>query len=248
MQSSNCNVYKPNPRWKAMELAKIAVCTVGVCVLFFHSAVGLTAAIPLGLALWRTDSAHYADRRKKRLREEFKDMIIMLSGNLNVGYSLENSFIRTAEDIKKLYGDKCMLLPEMYSIINGLRCNCDIELLLKDFGSRSKIDEISDCAELIAVTKQHGGDTIRIIRQMARNLSERSSVEAEIEATIAAKQLEGRIMLIMPFAVVWYMDFTNGGYMEMLYRTLAGNIVMGAALALILMAGRIIDRITRIEV
>lgn len=248
MRSSSYNAYKPDMSWRAMELVKTAVCISVICVLFFRSAAWFPAVIPVGIMLWKTDVARYADGRKRRLREEFKDMIIMLSGNLNVGYSLENSFIRTAEDMRKLYGDKGMLQPEMQSIINGLRCNCDIEILLKAFGDRSGIAEIADCADLIAAAKRHGGDTIQIIRQVARNLSERSSVEAEIEATIAAKQLEGRIMMIMPFAVVWYMRVTNGSYMEILYQTLAGNLVMGLGLALILLAGWIINRITQIEV
>lgn len=248
MRSLSYNAYKPDMSWRVVELVKTSACVCAVCALFFHSAAGLPAAIPVGIVLWKTDAAHYAEQRKRRLREEFKDMIIMLSGNLNVGYSLENGFIRTAEDMKKLYGDKSMLQSEMQGIINGLRCNRDIDAMLKNFGDRSGIAEIADCAGLIAAAKRHGGDMIQIIRHMARNLSERSSLETELETIIAAKRLEGRIMLIMPFAVVWYMRFTNGTYMEMLYRTLAGNIVMGVGLALILLAGWIISRITRIEV
>lgn len=248
MQSLKYNAYKPDMGWKVTELVKTSVCVFAVCVLFFRSAAGLPAAVPVGIVLWKRDAAHYAGQRKRRLREEFKDMIIMLSGNLNVGYSLENGFIRTAEDMKKLYGDKSMLQSELQGIINGLRCNRDINVMLKNFGDRSGISEIADCANLIAATKRHGGDTIQMIRRMAGNLSERSSLETELETILAAKRLEGRIMLIMPFAVVWYMRLTNGAYMEVLYRTFGGRIVMGIGLALILLAGWIISRITRIEV
>lgn len=248
MLNKRRSMYRPDKRWMIFELLKLGLYTAVTGMLFFDSAIWILAAVPFGILLWRMDSERYAADRKKKLREEFKDMIILLSGNLNAGYSLENSFVRTADEMRRQYGIDSMIEQELQGILHGIRCNCKIEVLLMDFGRRSEIDEVFDCANLIAATKKHGGDMIRVIRRMSAIMSEQRMSETEIETTIAAKKLEGKVMLVMPFVIVLYLRLTNPGYMEVLYRTGAGRLVMAAGLMLVCFACWLVDRITKIEV
>ncbi len=241
-------MYRPDKRWMIFELFKLGGCITVIALLFFDSLVWIPAAVPFGIMLWRMDRRRYAAGRKKRLREEFKDMIILLSGNLNAGYSLENSFVRTVDEMRKQYGADSMMGQELQGILHGIQCNCKLETLLTDFGRRSGIDEVLDCANLIAATKNHGGDMIQVIRRMSKVMSGQYMAETEIETTIAAKKLEGKIMLAMPFIIVLYMRFTNAGYMEVLYQTGAGRLVMTAGLMLVCFACLMVERITKIEV
>lgn len=248
MQNTSYHVYRPDKRWAIFEVLKLAVCIAATGMLFFDSIVGIMVVAPFGILLWRMDRLCYIAGRKRKLREEFKDMMLLLSGNLNVGYSLENSFIRTVDEMRKQYGADCIIEQELHSILHGIQCNCNIEILLADFGRRSEITEIIDCANLIATTKIHGGDMLGVIRRMTRILSEQYMAETEIETTIAAKKLEGRVMLVMPFVIIIYMRLTNAGYMEILYQTGLGRFVMAAGLALIFCSCCMVEKITKIEV
>lgn len=248
MMNKSPGIYRPDKRWIIFELLKLGIYTAVIGMLFFDTLRWIPATALFGIMLWRMDSARYVTVRKKKLREEFKDMIILLSGNLNAGYSLENSFVRTVDGMRKQYGIDSMIEQELQGILHGIRCNCKIEDLLMDFGKRSEIDEVLDCANLIAATKKHGGDMIRVIRRMSAIMSEQRMAETEIETTVAAKKLEGKVMLVMPFAIVLYMRLTNAGYMEVLYRTGAGRLVMAVGLMLVCFACWLIDKITKIEV
>lgn len=248
MSNKSRSMYRPDKRWMIFELIKLGIYTTVTGMLFFDSVIWIPVAAPFGILLWRTDSARYVTGRKKRLREEFKDMIILLSGNLNAGYSLENSFVRTVDEMRKQYGIDSMIEQELQGILHGIQCNCKIEVLLMDFGRRSGIDEVLDCANLIAATKKHGGDMIQVIRRMSAIMSEQRMAETEIETTIAAKKLEGKVMLVMPFVIVLYLRLTNAGYMEVLYRTGAGRLVMAVGLMLVCFACRLVGGITKIEV
>ena len=120
--------------------------------------------------------------------------------------------------------------------------------MLLDLGTRSDVRDILDFARLIVSTKIYGGNIVSIIRQTAGNIAEKHMVEEEINTIIASKKLEGRIMLMMPFLIIIYMKLTNSGYMDIMYRTALGNIVMCISLIFIILSGFLINKIVKIEV
>ena len=117
-----------------------------------------------------------------------------------------------------------------------------------DLATRSGVDDIKDFAKLISTTKIYGGNMVAVIRQTVTNLSEKYMVEEEIETVISAKKLEGKIMLLMPFLIVLYMKLTNKEYMNVIYESTLGNVLMTTGLIIVLAAGLAIDKIVKIEV
>ena len=63
----------------------------------------------------------------------------------------------------------------------------------------------------------------------------------------AQKKLEGKIMLVAPFAIVAYMRLTNPGYLDLLYNTIFGHFVMGITLIIIVLLGIWMNRILKIK-
>lgn len=224
----------------------------GVCVcvtyIFYNNAFYAPLTLLFVPVLWRSDKEKYISNTKQRLRLEFKDVIVILAGNLNVGYSLENAFVRTEREIRRLYGDKSLLEDELHVISNGLNYNRTLEQMLLELGERSDIEEIRECGELLVISKQYGGNMINIIHQIASNLSERLSVELEIQTAISAKKLESKIMLLTPFVIITYMRIINQSYICILYETVLGKAVMTAALLVLVFAAMWSERIVRIEV
>lgn len=248
MYKGRYKLYIPDRRWRFKELIWIVGLMGIASYVFYNSPFGIPFMLPAGILLWIHDDKRFVSSRKARLREEFKDMTAFLSGNLNAGYSLENSFANTADELGRLYGADSLFLGELKRIIYGISCNERIEELFRSFGERSDIDEIKQCAELMAVTKCHGGDMIDVIRQISRSLNEQYAARSEIDTAIAAKRLEGRIMLCMPFVIVIYMRLTNKGYMDVLYTTLLGKGIMTVLAIVVMLAFWITDKITEIEV
>ncbi|MGN0150830.1 MAG: type II secretion system F family protein [Wujia sp.] len=242
------SAYIPDRRWNCREAIKLIFCAGTAGLLFFDSWLGMLVSAPLAVAIWRGDRQRYMDMKKDQMKEEFRDLIAMLAADLHVGYALENSFVKSADKLKKMYGDRCLSEPELNGIINGMHYNRNIEVLLLDFGRRSGICEIVECASLIAITKIYGGDMIYVIHQISANLAAQSSVEMEIATAVAAKRMEGGIMLLMPFAIVLYMRIVDPGYLDVLYHTSVGHFLMAACLAVVLFSGWIINRIIKIEV
>ena len=96
--------------------------------------------------------------------------------------------------------------------------------------------------------RKTGGNTIRIMRESVRTISERIDVENDIAAIIAGKRLEQKIMVLMPFVIIFYTRLTMGRFMSTLYEGAAGRIFMTVMLGIVLIADRVGKRITDIEV
>ncbi len=240
--------FKPDKRWMITETAKIVCMSILVGYLFFGKLLFSLFVLPLGYYLWKKDGRIFLTERKKRLAVEFKDMITSLSGNLNAGCSLETAFYKAYRDLMKSGIGYRYITDELNIIIHGIECNKRVEELLSDFALRSDVGDIKDFAKLISTTKIYGGNMVAVIRQTVSNLSEKYMVEEEIETVISAKKLEGKIMLMMPFLIVLYMKLTNKGYMNVIYESTLGNIVMAAGFLIVMAAGAAIDRIVKIEV
>ena len=119
--------------------------------------------------------------------------------------------------------------------------------MLLSMGNRCGIDEVNDLADLIVLSRAYGGNLIELIRQCTKSITEKSIVENEINTIIAAKKIEGNILVITPVIVVFYMQIINQSYMEF-YHGLAGKIIMAVGLCIIVLVGIWINKIMNVEV
>ena len=99
-----------------------------------------------------------------------------------------------------------------------------------------------------AAAKKSGGDSIAIIRNSVKIISEKIDTEKEIQTMLAAKKLEFDLMCVIPFGIILYMKLTFREFIGILYGNLTGAAVMSCCLFLYLAAYRLGKKITKIEV
>lgn len=221
--------------------------TIGAAAswLFYDSAVGMFVAVPLIPVLWKRNKGKIRLEEKAQMKEEFRDAMVMVSGNLNAGYSLENAFLQVYKTNASEY---VRMNRELERIANGLSYSNRIEALLLELGKRWDIAEIINFAKLIEAAKQYGGNIPQLIRQMTTNFSDIQETEMEIDTVIAAKRMEGTVMIAVPFGIMLMLRLINTSYIEVIYQTIAGRIWMTVCLVVIFLCKLWIEKIVRIEV
>lgn len=240
-------LYRPTAKWCMAEAVKVSAICIAVAWIFYNRLCVAPLLFPLGLYIWRRDQDVYEGKIRDRLRGEFKEFIVILSGDLRAGYSLEQAIIKTWEELIG-NADFSFISQELTIVVNGLRLNQSPEELLGAMGRRCEEAVIKDFAGLIVAAKRYGGNINALIDKTRRKLNDKLTVEGEIKTLVSAKRLEGQIMVAMPFVIMVYMRLTNGVYIEQLYNTAWGLILLTLALAVIMVCGGVIGRITRIEV
>lgn len=240
-------VFKAESGFVVSVLLVSAGLSAVVSLLFYDTWWGMLSVFAFFPVVWKQAENRYMNRRRSRMKMEFRETIILLSGNLEAGYSLENAMEETCRMISDGRMSYPIMHKELCRIVNGIACGQSVENLFFEFAERSGVQEILDFAGLLRVAKHFGGNMNRFIRQTATNFADNAMVETEIDTLVSAKRLEGYIMLAVPFAILVYLRLLNPEYVQPLYTT-GGHVVMTICLFVIGAAAVWIEKIVRIEV
>lgn len=215
---------------------------------FYRSVWSMPFLLPV-YVLYRREAAKDKDEKhQKETSVQFKDAILAVSANQKAGYSVENSFRQSYEDMGLLYGKGSIICRELYTIISGLGNNMILEDMMYDFGRRSGVEEIMEFAQVFAAAKRNGGNLTEVIERSASVIEEKVETEKEIQVLISAKKLEQKIMNIVPFGILLYISATSKGFFDVLYHNPAGIMIMTACLAVYIASVFLSRKIVNIEV
>ena len=171
---------------------------------------------------------------------------------------MEQLCVMTCDKIMLMFGlgkyvDKAMELKLQYAPLNKYQMDLvenkeSDKVLLKDLATRSKNEDINNFVQVYATCRSMGGDLEKIIGHTSEILSDKMAIEREIKVITAQKKTEGRIISMMPLAMLLMMNIFSYSYIEPLYRTAGGRIIMTGALAGVACGMYLMEKLSEIEV
>ncbi|RIX52757.1 pilus assembly protein TadB [Paenibacillus nanensis] len=216
--------------------------------LFYHSVPLSIVASVLGLAAPRLRRKSLLERRRNRLKLQFKEALFSLTSSLAAGRSLENAFRGVLEDMKLLYSDSgADMLKEFQTICYRLDNLEPLEGALRDLANRAQIDEITQFVDALTTCKRSGGDLLEVMKRTSTIIGDKLTVEGEMKVLLAQKRFESRVMMAVPFVFLAFLGFAAPDYMAPLYGML-GYFLLTVLFALLLGCYWMMDRIMRIDI
>lgn len=226
--------------------------TVAVCILMsyvFYESFALTPVfIPIWIFYMKDWVADISKKKEQEFRLQFRDSIQALASALKAGYSVENAIREADRDIGSMYGEETRIRKEYGRMAHQIEMNMPVSSVLEEFAYRTEQEDVENFVNVFTAAKKAGGDSISIIRNAVRIISDKIDTEKEIQTMLASKKLEFDIMCGVPFAVILYMKLTFGEFLEILYGNPAGTAIMSICLAVYIAAYRIGRKIISIEV
>lgn len=187
-------------------------------------------------------------KKEKRLRElavQFKESMVILADSLSAGYALENALAVSREELILLYGEQGMITREFAYMVQQIRMNRNVEQIMAEFADRSGLEDAQNFSEVLSVAKRSGGDLSGIMRHTAEVIRDKMQVKEEIRTLTASKQFEQKIMNLIPFFIVFYVEGSSPGFFNQMYGTGLGRMLMSGCLIVyaisFLMARKILD-------
>lgn len=238
--------YRLNVTEWLLAAGKGALLATLIAFTFYRSAViWLLLLILLGSVYPFYEKQKKRDIRLRQLALEFKECALLLAGALSSGYSIENAFAVSIGELRLLYGEAGLMLEEMRRMEAMIRINCPVEQVLMEFGERSGLEDVKNFAQVFVVAKRSGGQLADILRNTAEVIREKVQIQEEIKTLTAARQYEQKIMNLLPCGIIGYMNLTSPGFLDFMYETMTGRIVMTlcllVCLAAMAIAGKIMD-------
>ena len=243
----NYSVYQLSAAEWGRYLAQGAAACGITAYVFYRSVSAFFLLLPFGLVWPLVRRKKLCAERREELRRQFREAIQILASGLAAGYSVENAFSASVKDLEEMYGKNGMITREFSYIAHQLTMNRTVETLLLSFAKRSGLEEVKNFSVIFAVSKRSRGELVSVVNHVVHVISDRIQVREEIATMTAEKRFEQKIMNLMPFFIVFYVDVTSPGFFEPMYRTVAGRVVMTACLGMYLAACVISQRILQIE-
>lgn len=213
---------------------------------FYRSCLAMIVLIP-GMRFYiKEKKKRISAKRKSALEQQFKETLLSVQTNLQSGYSLENAFLESYSYIADIYGNDCDMAQELLWIRRGIANGDSLERLLWDLGKRCPASILEDFANVYSIARKMGNGWTEIIMKIIDNMNQQMEIKQEIEILIHGKKVESRIMCVVPFFILFYMNLTSKGYFNVLYYNPAGIIIMSVCLAGYLFAFLMSEKITQI--
>ncbi|MBR6403151.1 MAG: type II secretion system F family protein [Eubacterium sp.] len=224
-----------------------SILMIGVAFVFYNSVFGLLSGIGVGIYGYKAAMKRAAVRKERRILDQFKNMIIAMQSALEAGNSMENALMSAGRDLKKMYSDDSEMLVQIRLVEKKLRLNVPFEKALNDLADNIEYEEVRDFVNVITIIKRTGGNAIKVIRDTVDKLVSEIELRQELEVMVAAKKLEQQVMIYMPAFIILFLRTTNKGFLDPLYNSITGAMIMTVVLVANVAADMLGKRIVNIQ-
>ncbi len=223
-------------------MAGVAV-TVFFSYFFYRSVWAIPFMLPIGAAFvwWRYQRK--LQEQELYFLKQFKECILSVAASLRAGYAVENAFLESMSDMRMMFGEECDILGQLKILEKGLRNNETLESILYTMAKRKENTDVLEFAEVFSIAKRSSGNVTETIVIYSSMIAQKLEGIQEIQTLLASKRLEQKVMNVMPFIIVLYLEYSNPGYFSMMFHNWMGVLIMTGCLLGYLFAFALAERI-----
>ncbi len=234
---------------KALYLAVAAVFIYITAFVFYRSHVISLMLVPLSVVYPRIKKGGLLARRRRELNTQFKDMLYSLSSSLAAGRSVENAVRETLRDLTVLYPDANEhIIVEAEHMARRIEMNETVEAVLSDFARRARMEDVENFSDVFQICKRTGGNIVEVVRNTSGIINDKIEIRQEIDMLLAQRKFEQKVLNVVPIAMIVLLSASAADYMEPVFTTAMGRLVMTAAMGLLAAAWFISRKIMDIKV
>ena len=201
-----------------------------ISYLFYRSPIAFAALLPAFALFYREYRNTLQRRQQRQMQAQFLAAMQFVCNALQAGYAIENAFREAHSQLIRVYDSKSFIILELQRINARVRLNVPMEALLTDLGRRTGLEDVIYFAEVFEVARKSGGDLIAIVRHTISQIQQKEETGREIDTMLSGKKMEQLLMSIIPMLILLYVGLTSPDFLEGMYHTAVGTVVMSIAL------------------
>jgi len=217
--------------------------------LFYENIAASLLLCGLSYPAERYYNTYLAANRRKELVYQFRDLLYSLSASFATGRHMQEALEEACEGLKLIYEEGALIITELSHIVKRIReCRESEEELLWDFAVRSHLQDIRSFIDVYSICRKTGGNLEKAVMKAIDVLLDKIDMEREIHMLTAQKRAEAYILTSIPFIVMLFFRLLSPGYLDVLYETISGRIIMTLALTGIIISYLWSMKLTQIEI
>ena len=185
---------------------------------------------------------HRRDKRFRKFRENFPDVLDSLSRALRAGYPLSAAMEIIAAETSPPVSAEMRRTSAEANLGRGWPHALD------NLGKRMPLLEVNLFIGAVQLHARTGGKLSEVISGLAETMRESIALQGEVRALAAHGKLTGAILTILPIGIGIMMMIVSPGYMEVLFHHPWGKNLIGAAVGCLVLAHFVIRKLVDIQV
>lgn len=219
-----------------------------ISYLFYDNLYLFILAVPLMIPYFKVAEKREKESRLRELNLQFKDALTALTASLHTGYAIENAFREAHAELITLHGKNALIVQEFSYMLKQMRVSKTVEQVVSEFAGRSGVEDIENFSEIFAMANRSSGGLIAVMDATTETIGQKIEVEREIFTMIQGKKMEQRIMSLVPLGMIGYLRLGNGTFMEVLYSSMTGRLIMTASLFVYFVSLLLAQKIMEIKI
>jgi len=180
--------------------------------------------------------------RVAKLNSQLPEALTIISNALKAGFGLLQAMDNAAEQLSH------PISTELGRTIHEMNIGSSAEEALVALSERSGSYDLDIVVTAILVQRTVGGNLGEILDNVADTMRERIRIRGEIKTLTAQQKLTGLVIGFIPIGVGVLFQIMSPGYIEPLFTTFVGRMMIGVAVVLEVIGVMVIQRILDIEV
>jgi tight adherence protein B len=232
-------------RWRGGEVLVASAGLGGAGFVLGGAIAALPGAVILGI-IGLVGPVTYIKLKVSRRRAAFlgqlPDVLLLLSGALKAGHSIQQAMAGVAEDAKPPAAE------EFRRTMAEVRLGANLDVALEALGKRVGVIDFDWTILAIQIQREVGGNLAEILEIISETIRSRERLHREIKALTAEGRLSGMVLGLMPVAMAALLYTRSPDYLEPLYTTSKGLVMVAVSTVLMGLGFLWMRKIVKIEV
>jgi tight adherence protein B len=180
--------------------------------------------------------------RQKKMAEQLPDVLSILASSLRAGHSFLQALDQVAGEIKDPSAG------EFNRVVAEIRLGRSIDDAMVEMADRVGSEDMRWAVMAVNIQRQVGGNLAEVLDIVANTVRERAYVQRQVRVLSAEGRLSIAILSALPFGIFIYLALMNPEYVNPLFTTMLGRILLLVGGALMATGIFVMTRIVRIDV
>ena len=208
----------------------------------FKSIVPVIVLVVLLAFMPRLIFTQLRKRRKSSINKVLPDVLDQLAGSLISGATFVNA-------VQNMVDENDGAIKQEFSLfLRELRVGTKLEEALDNLGERVRSEDMDLVISAALIARDVGGNLAEIFTRLSGSLRKKQEMEGKISALTAQGVLQGWVVSMLPFGILFALHFIEPEAMEFLWNSILGWVFLALIILLELLGGFFISRIVRIDV
>ena len=181
-------------------------------------------------------------KRQKLMSEQLPDVLSILASSLRAGHSFLQALDQVAGEIKDPSAG------EFNRVVAEIRLGRSIDDAMVEMADRVGSEDMRWAVMAVNIQRQVGGNLAEVLDIVANTVRERAYVQRQVRVLSAEGRLSIAILSALPFGIFIYLALMNPEYVNPLFTTMLGRVLLLIGGALMATGIFVMTRIVRIDV